>query len=571
MLYSERNVKVDKDSLELCYFFIPDYKVFHNFGVSLYPKYNFNVVHYNFDAAEYEIEILEKDTYFDLFENEQVNIKVICGKNGSGKSTLLKLLSGIEKPVENKWFFDNKEDYNAIKTESIKNIPKPDKRYECLYVYRDKNENFIATKPITIIHKNQRKRIDCEVKTSIIPSDFCANDYFLDDFSINKNILENYLRYPHLFEGILPNGEPLFNKFQIRLWNFDEKFKNIRLSNFYKNFSNVYEGEVEESFYSNWFLLYFLNILYYIKDLSFSQKVEREIAQSNAIFPDAFKILEHRICNGFEDLYEKILNTIKELQSKVYNISNLSDAKKDLTDLENKMSILIKNALGERNQGVFPTFSSAYVYYSAYYEKEGLKRYFEDLSEGEQRQFINRYQIYNLMKKKNAIFWYIDEVDKDLHPEWSRTFIYDYLKSYRDVKHILMKETKGKFNTDKKITLLFSTHSPFVLSDVTSDYVIYLEKDEETRETTEKFISKNTFAGNIGEMFSVNFFMNETIGKFAKEYLKNIIKELDSDEELYGHRAAEFRKVISSIGDDILRLLLKDKLERKIEADKAKF
>ena len=554
MFFSEENVEIDLTSLELCYLFIPNYKVFHNFGVSLHPKYTINIARYNLDSDEFVLEILEKKSYFDLFENEQVNLKVICGKNGSGKSTLLKLLSGIENPAENKWLFDNIN-------------PKSDKKSECFYLYKDKNENFIATKPITIIYKNQKKRIYSEHESDISPRRFCANDYYLNDYFINKDVLENYLKYPQIFEGILPNGEPLFNKFEIRLWNFNENFKGIRLSNCYKLFANNNEDDVVGYFYSNWLLYYFFNILYYTKDISFIQKIESDLSKSNELFPDAFNILKKRLCTKYEYLYDETLKTIKDLQGKVYSVSKLSEAKKDIADLENKMNILIRNALGNSFNGVYPTFSSAYIHYSAYYEKDGLKRYFEDLSDGEQRQFRNRYQIYNMIKNKDAIFWYIDEVDKDLHPEWCRTFIYDYLQSYRDVKHILKKETHGNFNCDRRITLLFSTHSPLVLSDVTSDYVIYLEKNEETRKTTEKVINKNTFAGNIGEMFSANFFMNETIGKFAKEYLKGIIKELDSDEELYAHRAAEFEKVISSIGDDILRILLKDKLERKIEAD----
>ena len=571
MLYSEENSKIDKDSLELCYFFVPDYKVFHNFGVSLHPKYAINLSKYDFDTDEFELEIIEKDSYFDLFENEQINLKILCGRNGCGKSTLLKLIGGYENPAENKWILNDNEYIKTNKSTAKKRFPKLDKRYECLYVYKDKNGNFIATKQIKIIHNNQEKRLGRENECSITPRDLCAIDSYVDNFFINKNILKNYLKYTKLFEGILPEEEVLFNKFQIRLWNFDENFKNIRLSPGYKIFVNEYEEEVEESLYSNWFLFYFLTVLFYIKDISFIQSIEREISQSTSLFPDAFELLENRVSCGYENLYDEIKNKINYLQQKVYDITDYTEAEKDVKDLGNKMQILIRNALGDRKQGVYPTFSSAYIYYSAYYEKNGLKRYFEDLSEGEQRQFVNRYQIYNLLKKKDAIFWYIDEVDKDLHPEWSRTFIYDYLQSYKDVKNILSKETHGKFNTDKRITLLFTTHSPFVLSDVTSDYIIYLEKDEETGKTTEKFIDKNTFAGNIGEMFSANFFMNETIGKFAKEYLKSIIKELDSDEKLFEHKIEEIKKVISAIGDDILRLLLKEKLERKIEADKAKF
>ena len=67
----------------------------------------------------------------------------------------------------------------------------------------------------------------------------------------------------------------------------------------------------------------------------------------------------------------------------------------------------------------------------------------------------------------------------------------------------------------------------------------------------------SSFAGNIGGMFSSNFFMDDTIGAYATKKLNDIInmdKKNISEKE---KQACE--KIIESVGDSILKRLLWDK------------
>ena len=107
--YSEKNVIVNEDSLELVYFFIPDYTVFKEFGISLFPKYTITVNKFDFNNETINITINEKENFVDLFQKEQINLKIICGKNGSGKTTLLKLISGEIQPA----FYHRRKRSNA--------------------------------------------------------------------------------------------------------------------------------------------------------------------------------------------------------------------------------------------------------------------------------------------------------------------------------------------------------------------------------------------------------------------------------------------------------------------------
>jgi hypothetical protein len=65
-------------------------KCLERFGFSLHPAYTIHEIYKS--KTHLKIEIKKKNNFVDLFEDEHVNVKVICGKNGSGKTTLLSLL-----------------------------------------------------------------------------------------------------------------------------------------------------------------------------------------------------------------------------------------------------------------------------------------------------------------------------------------------------------------------------------------------------------------------------------------------------------------------------------------------
>lgn len=119
--------------------------------------------------------------------------------------------------------------------------------------------------------------------------------------------------------------------------------------------------------------------------------------------------------------------------------------------------------------------------------------------------------------------------------------------------------TSDKFNPNKRFTLIFATHSPFLLSDLTNDYIIYLEKKE--RQVHEIKAEKECFAGNIGQMYNANFFMANTIGEFARQKILQIINTIDSDEVISDEEVKKWELLVSKIGDDLLRNLIRDKIK----------
>ncbi|WP_276978115.1 AAA family ATPase, partial [Flavobacterium filum] len=100
----------------------------------------------------------------------------------------------------------------------------------------------------------------------------------------------------------------------------------------------------------------------------------------------------------------------------------------------------------------------------------------------------NENQVSHYNKKKQLII-FIDEGETALHPEWQRVFF--------NKATIFLSE----LFEDRKIQLILTTHSPFVLSDIPKDNVIFLNRDGNGNcmiSTVE--IKNNTFGANIHDL-----------------------------------------------------------------------
>ena len=107
--------------------------------------------------------------------------------------------------------------------------------------------------------------------------------------------------------------------------------------------------------------------------------------------------------------------------------------------------------------------------------------------------------------KGEAIIIYIDEGEVALHPEWQRSFLNKVLKFFN-----LLFE-------DYKVQLILTTHSPFVLSDIPKDNVVFLDRDINGNTVISSLENENTFGANIHDLLANNFFLQDgLIGDFAK-------------------------------------------------------
>lgn len=162
-------------------------------------------------------------------------------------------------------------------------------------------------------------------------------------------------------------------------------------------------------------------------------------------------------------------------------------------------------------------------------------------------------------KNVNIIF---DEIELYAHPDFQRTFINDLLES---LKVIVAK--------DHFINIIFITHSPFILSDIPKQNVLFLEVDGKTKKAKPSFYEgDNTFGANIHEMFTNGFFMESTKGEFAlskiKEFLNFYQKVFDAKEneipklkDAYILKSGNFKLMVNLIGEIQIKTILENHIQ----------
>lgn len=108
---------------------------------------------------------------------------------------------------------------------------------------------------------------------------------------------------------------------------------------------------------------------------------------------------------------------------------------------------------------------------------------------------------------------FLDEIELYFHPNMQRFFIRKLLDAISKLETNLY-----------GINILFSTHSPFILSDIQQQKILKLNKGEIAK--TEN--GYNTFAANIHDLLSDEFFLDEgSMGAFAQRQIEIVINILN--------------------------------------------
>lgn len=116
------------------------------------------------------------------------------------------------------------------------------------------------------------------------------------------------------------------------------------------------------------------------------------------------------------------------------------------------------------------------------------------------------------------------------------------------------------------------SHSPFLLSDIPKENVIFLEKDKSTGNciNVTKNIEINTFGANIHSLLSNGFFMKDGLmGEFSKNKIEEVIKYLDEEESKINSKE-EAQNIIEIIGEPILKNTLVSMYEKRFYKNESK-
>ncbi len=179
---------------------------------------------------------------------------------------------------------------------------------------------------------------------------------------------------------------------------------------------------------------------------------------------------------------------------------------------------------------------------------------FHSLSSGEQ-QFLNSintviYHVLNLdsiSENYTSINIVFDEIELYFHVDFQRKFINELTRSLHNVR----------LNRIKCVNILFSTHSPFILSDIPSSNILRLEMNDNGKAIPSKD-NYETFGANIHDLLANDFFLEDGfMGEFAKNKINKIVDELNdrikNKKEISEDRFIEIEKIIQLIGEPILK------------------
>lgn len=141
----------------------------------------------------------------------------------------------------------------------------------------------------------------------------------------------------------------------------------------------------------------------------------------------------------------------------------------------------------------------------------------------------------------------MDEPESYMHPEMCRCFL----------KQLYELMDKRQQNTSLQVIL--TTHSPFMLSDVLANQVVKMDIDEQgfCRISQD---SKPTFAANVHSIMADSFFLDYTIGEYAREFLtekfsmlKEFVQRKEAISDNERNEVLNLKKFVANIGDDLIR------------------
>lgn len=197
---------------------------------------------------------------------------------------------------------------------------------------------------------------------------------------------------------------------------------------------------------------------------------------------------------------------------------------------------------------------------------------FATLSSGEQQLIYATnsilYQLKNIssVDEENLIQYecitiILEEIELYFHPDLQRKFLNKLLSTIR------LSLERAQLENLKSINIVFITHSPFILSDIPSDNLMLLERDDIGKTIQVKSSSLKTFGSNIHELLSKSFFLDKTIGEISNQKIEDIInffnnKNADNEGSEWLHEK-EIYKVIMAIGEPFLREKLLEMYGRK--------
>jgi predicted ATP-binding protein involved in virulence len=574
--------------MELVYLWVEEYKNIHNQGFNFSPKFECEF------KAEYEkdengkeklkenceLKITKKENPIKNFFGDNLNITAIVGENGSGKSSINEVIGLFtwDEDINNNSFlvfFDEKrflfkKRHTGEKVFfSVKNNTKF--TYKKTYIPRKVFSIYFANDISSFLNRNQMLNL----------KEYDGFDAYHDNstylmsnnkLEINKDTKIKYETFNKRFYKLLKenvnvfdyiNEKFVFNKFnhELHLYEFgtwiisDYKLLEKLSINLTGNtiFSSTIGDTSPESIFYKIIILFRLS---FIKNDIFKELKIKNL--SNRFSKKILTIDDYEYINDIIDEIEK--DTIYDKKNVLDILSTFSYIGKE-TWVE-KESYEIKECINITNPLLLRLIEN--FNRTNFFNSNDKEYNYLSLSTGE-KEYLNLLTnyIYNLQipRSNNEKFVFMfDEPDLGLHPNWQKRLIKDLIY-YADIY---------KYH---RLQLMVTSHSPFILSDLPKENVIFLEKDENGNcKNVSNKINIETFGANIHTLLSDGFFMKDGLmGEFAKgkineikEFYEKVQKSKNPQKtysKKYNEKKTDFENIQKIIGEPFLKTIMGNYLD----------
>ena len=566
-----------------------------NDGFTLLSCY---IVEFLFEKGQ--IYIQKMDSEIECFYGKNINdVIAIVGENGAGKSTVLSMLAEESSHIH----------YAGREKEYIKIFEEVDGSIT-VYYYLNRKLKFIGDKKLAVklinTRYNNHSSHDSEFDLSCI---FIANNFEWRDFYglalFNKNKSDNIIEYNFAKKIVQLSLNPEIsygaeldeNKTLVLIKSYEKRMEEniiervalyqIRLlvmsmryipSKLRHELSEIYGSfNVGIKVFSSAFNMWDDEQL---KELI---KLERNInyRETRYIIYACYQFILLETCYFFEKYVGEMIE------------SHFADNKEEIVDIEFLNCIIeklkvesIKDELGYditqlnwyqqlvASLHIFEKYNNERLYIGNYtFASSNGKRFLEFLSDifSQDNKFFLRiltfkyypsstgenalayifayiHDAINYRTKNKDILIFIDEIDSALHPRWQQTILWyllEYLNSFEDYH----------------FQIVFTTHSPIILSDLTDNRIIRLKRDKNKIKIFTK--ENQTFGANIMRLYYDDFFMdNGGIGEFVKKKIKQVVDYLNGKDNNIS--LTEVQYIIDHIGEPTVKRQLKQKLNELV-------